>query len=320
MKNIFLRTKFIWIVLPIAISFVAVIVNPMRYSQSILDGLKLYVSAVLPTLFPMLIFSGLFIGFKVADGIGAVLKKPCEVLFDTPPISGYILIISMLSGYPVGAKLIADYYRAGLIDANTARRITSFTMTSGPMFIIGTVGGVFFSNVSIGYVILFSHYIGAILNGVIFSRLTKHDKPNAIILPTTDPNNVLYDVFNNGVATIALVGGFIAFFYMLTDMVIDCGILNLTQKLGGQLLSSVTIGLVEMTRGCQMLSTITCIDAKKIIAIATAMISFGGLSVTLQATAFLRSTSVSTLYYLKIKIVQALLSGIVAYFILIFWG
>ncbi len=298
-------------------AFVAIIINPNRYSTSLLNGIKLYVTAVLPTLFPMLIFSGLFVALDVADSIGSLLKKPCKALFNAPPISGYILIISMLSGYPVGAKLISDYYKSGLIDEQTAKRIATFTMTSGPMFIIGTVGGVFFNNVSMGYAMLFFHYAGAILNGIIFN-ISKPIPDNATLpMPQPDNNNVLYDVFSNGVATVALVGGFIAFFYMLTDLIIDCGLIKLTDQIGSELLSATVIGLVEMTRGCQMLSLINTIDKKIIIAIATAMISFGGLSVTLQATAFLATCKINVSYYLKIKIVQALLSGIVAYLVLL---
>ncbi len=299
--------------------FVAVVIDPTTYSQAILDGLRLYTTSVLPTLFPMLIFSGLFVGLQVADAIGALLKKPCKILFSTPPISGYILIISMLSGYPVGAKLINDYYHQGLIDQDTAKRITSFTMTSGPMFIIGTVGGVFFGEVKIGYVILISHYIGAIINGIIFSHRKQSLSATPLPTPTTSPQNILYDVFNNGVSTIMLVGGFVTFFYMITQMVIDSGLIAFTDKIGGTLLSSIVIGLVEMTRGCKMLASITTVSAKKIIAIVTAMISFGGLSVTLQTTAFLTSCKVSVWYYLKIKVVQAVFSGAVAYIILLFF-
>ncbi len=317
MKNKTCRAKSFFIILPIVVVFFAIILDPKKYSKAILDGLTLYVNAVLPTLFPMLIFSGLFVALKVADAIGLLLKKPCEILFRTPPMSGYILILAMLSGYPVGAKLIADYYQAGLIDTDTAKRITTFTMTSGPMFIIGTVGGVFFDNTGFGYVILIAHYVGAILNGIIFCR-KKVKIPSTPPIPSSTQNNLLYEVFNNGVATIALVGGFITFFYMLTELIIDFGVANIAYKIGGDLFSGVVIGLVEMTRGCQMMSLIKDIDIKKIIALVTAMISFGGLSVTLQATAFLKSAQISLGYYLKIKVAQAIISGIIAYILLIF--
>ncbi len=317
MKKKILRA--IFLILPIILIFAVTIFDPKRYSQAILEGLRLYVTAVLPTLFPMLIFSGLFIALKVADGIGKLLEKPCQTLFNCPSLSGYILVISMLSGYPVGAKLIADYYKAGLIDKEVAKKISSFTMTSGPMFIIGTVGGVFFNNVRIGYIILISHYLGAILNGIIFCRKASKTQLSIPVI-SEKQENVLYDVFNNGVATIALVGAFITFFYMLTEMLVDFKIVEIIENLGGKMLSAIVVGFVEMTRGTQMVSQIKHINIEKIIAVTTAMISFGGLSVTLQATAFLKSAQITTAYYLTIKLAQAIVSGIIAYLIAIFLG
>jgi nucleoside recognition membrane protein YjiH len=78
--------------------------------------------------------------------------------------------MSVLSGYPVGAKLTADFYEKGLITKGQACRITTFTSTSGPLFIVGTVGIGMFHSAKLGIIILLSHFIGAILNGLIYRK------------------------------------------------------------------------------------------------------------------------------------------------------
>ena len=45
--------------------------------------------------------------------MGKLLKKPISRLYNAPSQSGYILVMSLLSGYPVGAKLIDDFYENG---------------------------------------------------------------------------------------------------------------------------------------------------------------------------------------------------------------
>ena len=74
----------------------------------------------------------------------------------------------MLCGYPVGAKLVGEFFDAGLIDGKQAKKIASFTSTSGPLFIVGTVGVSMFDNKLFGFVLLFSHYLSALLNGLIY--------------------------------------------------------------------------------------------------------------------------------------------------------
>jgi len=76
--------------------------------------------------------------------------------------------MSVTSGYPVGAKLVADLREDKKITKVEAQRILSFASTSGPLFMIGAVSIGMFNNPSIGPLIAFSHYLGALTLGLIF--------------------------------------------------------------------------------------------------------------------------------------------------------
>ena len=52
----------------------------------------------------------------------------------------FALAMGITSGYPVGAKVAKDLYNNKLCTKIEAERLLSFTNSSGPLFIIGTVG------------------------------------------------------------------------------------------------------------------------------------------------------------------------------------
>ena len=91
-----------------------------------------------------------------ASDAGVIMKKPLQKVYHAPAISGYILIMSMLCGYPIGAKLISECHEQGFITEKEAKSVSAFTSTSGPLFIIGTVGVGMFENKTAGFILLIS--------------------------------------------------------------------------------------------------------------------------------------------------------------------
>ena len=79
--------------------------------------------------------------------------------------------MAILSGYPVGSKMIADLYIQGKISKDEAYRMSAFCSTSGPMFIIGAVGVGMFKSSLVGYILFISHSLSAFLNGLIYRKL-----------------------------------------------------------------------------------------------------------------------------------------------------
>ena len=112
-------------------------------------------------------------------------------LYNCPSISSYILFMGIITGYPMGAKLCADCYEKNLITKEEIVRINSFTSTSGPMFIIGSVGiGLF--NPTAGIIIFVSHVLGALLNGLIYRNYKRKVRTtNKIQISTSNKKDIL---------------------------------------------------------------------------------------------------------------------------------
>jgi hypothetical protein len=73
----------------------------------------------------------------------------------------------------------------------------------------------------------------------------------------------------------------------------------------------ISSGLVEMTRGLAEIASSSNNQLKLIF--SSCLISFGGFSIFIQTLTFLNECKIKALYLLKIKCLQTILSGLVAY-------
>ena len=91
--------------------------------KSCLKGLNIWFFNVLPALFPFFIATKLLILLDV--GNIPIVDKFTKKLFKTNN-AGKIFCLSLLSGYPVGAKLVCDAHKNGQIDTISAKKMLSF--------------------------------------------------------------------------------------------------------------------------------------------------------------------------------------------------
>lgn len=154
------------------------IINPAKYIATTIDGILLYGTKILPSLLPFLFITKLMSNFEFIFYVCSKFKWLTKFLFCTPAISFYIFFMSIISGYPIGAKLTSEFYSLGLITKKDAQKILSFSSTSGPLFVIGSVGVGFFSSAKIGFILFSSHIISSIINGVIFGHINLKQNNN----------------------------------------------------------------------------------------------------------------------------------------------
>lgn len=287
------------------------------YLQSVKNGLNLYVTAVLPSMLPFFFFSKLLTELNFASDAGKLLSKPLAKLYSAPPVGGYVLIMSMLCGYPVGAKLVGELYDGGIINEIDGRKIAAFTSTSGPLFIVGTVGVSMFGNKTYGFVLLASHYIGALLNGLIY-RGRSSSQSQSPIPAALNAEDVLNKSMLNTFLSVGIVGGYITIFNLLLDVCSETGLIPIVSRImenlgvNGRITSGVAGGLIEMTKGCLMLSS-SGFPIRITLPLCAFLIAFGGLSVTFQSLTFLSKIKISPAFYLFTKFTQGILSSLICF-------
>lgn len=279
-----------------------IVAKPDYFTSSARDGLMLFSSSVLPAISPFFFCSLLLTKIGGVYTISRVFGKPASKLFGAPEISAFPAFISLVSGYPAGASTLKNLYDNGYATTEDIKRMLPFTSTSGPLFILGTVAGAIYEDSLIGAIVLLSHYLATFLNGLIWKRKSIATDGKFLLKENVD-EDISGAVSSSAIAMLS-VGGYI----VVCNMLIDA--LALLPVRLPALLSALVYGGIEMTRGTIFASKITSIDLS--IATATAVCTFGGLSVTLQSYGFLSPCGIRFREYLIRKITQTILAFIIA--------
>lgn len=343
--------KFLKLLLPIffTIFIVLIIRFPEQSYEAAKKGLNLWFTIVVPSLLPFFIGSSLLIHLGVVDFLGILMEPIVKPLFRCPGIAAYIFVMSITSGYPMGPKLTSQLRSENKITSSQAQRILSFANTSGPLFMIGAVAVGMFNNPKLGTVICVSHYCAAILTGILFRHYGNAEEAHSKPEPSKRRNvfirsfsnlylhqlkrekklgELLGDAVHDSVHTLLVVGGFIMFFSVIIHILLETGMIQILSYVLYPILSLLHVpiemanglvsGFFEITTGCLTASQAQVSILHKVSA-ASAIISWGGLSVHAQALSLLSKANIRPSLYLLSKGIQAVLSYILTTIFLVFF-
>ena len=298
------------------------VINPAKYINSCYNGLVVWATCVLPSLLPFFIITKLLTEMKSLDRVFNKFSFFNRVLFNAPSCASYIFGMSIISGYPLGAKLISDFYHSGIINTKQANKLITFCSTSGPLFIIGSVGAIMLKNITLGYIIYASHILSAIFNGLLFRKafVEKNDENKQTITKQTNYNTLLSSTMTSSISSVMVVGGFVAIFFMIIDILGDLKVFEpivfLVSKLFGEnsvnVSSAVLNGIVEVTRGCKDIASLGLTNTA-IAIICSGLISFGGMSIHAQSLSFLTECKINIKFYFVQKITQTVFACVICY-------
>jgi len=288
---------------------IAIILSPAKFINAGLNGISAWAFNVLPAVLPFMIISSLLINTGIIERVCFPLSKPFVKIYNTSPYSFYVFFISILSGYPVGSKMIADLYEQNKITQTDAFRMSSFCSNSGPMFIVGSVGvGMLFSATA-GYVILLSHIISALINGLLYRNLKIKNKRSDIAI-TSLPSLSFGDIIENSCRSILNVGTIIMFFFIIIEFV------SILISFLPANVQSVIFGIVEITKGAKSISS--CYKTKMATILSSAVISFGGLSTAFQSISLLKRVKMPLSIFILQKFTQGIFAFLVAFALCVF--
>ena len=306
------------IILTICISIIllAIIISPDKYINVSFNAIVVWGKVLLPSLFPFFVFTKLLTSLGYVKKLSSTFSPITYKLYKSPPISSYVFLMSIITGYPVGSKLTADLYNNNYISKQEAKKIITFTSNSGPMFIVGSVGIGMLLNKTAGYIILISHIIGAMLNGLLYRNLkTEDNSQKKFSYNNKEIETNLSSIVMDSIFSILLIGGIIVVAFIIIELLNSINIfypinfilskLNIDTSIS----SSIFDGIFEITKGCLSTSNLNISLYSKTI-ICSSIISFGGLSTTLQAMAFLKDI-VSYKFFIGQKITHMILSTLI---------
>lgn len=286
-------------------------------------GVELWLFTAFPAIFPFMTGALVLLKTGASKALGNLLSPVMRPLFDCPGESAYVLVMGAASGNPAAARLCAELVETGRMTPAEMQRTLVFSSTASPLFILGAVAAGMLGNAAYGPIIAIAHYSSALLCGLLLCRTVKNgalpprlQSVRAKPLPAK-PRNVLMESIKDAMQVQLVIGGTIVFFSVVIALLSATGLLailgsvfSLPLSLFGispALVAPFMAGLVEATNGCSIAAAAGAPPAQT-VAVITAVISFGGLSIAAQSSSFF-PPGVKIGFFLLAKAAHALLSA-----------
>ena len=282
------------------------------------EGLRLCVELILPSLFPFFVLSGLLQKLGLPQLLGARLARLSQKLFHVSGAGCTALFMGLLGGYPLGAAYVAGLYESGAVDAREAERLLAFCNNSGPAFFLGALGAGVFGSVKWGLLLYAVHAAAAVLTGLL---LRGKDRASAAPPSSSAPlpfSQALPGAVHGAVSASLNVCGFVVCFAVFTGLLNARGLLPLLAgrlaALTGQSLGwcrALLTGFFELGGGIGALRGLA--PTAENLALASALMGWGGLSVQFQTLSLLADADIKSAPHTAGRILSAGLSFALAY-------
>lgn len=300
------------------------------------EGLFLWANSVVPTLFPFFVATELMNNTNFIPMLGKYLNKFMRPIFKVPGEGAYAFLMGMISGYPVGAKIVCNLREKGLCTKDEGERMLAFTNNSGPLFIIGTVGISLFGNQTIGIILLITHILACITVGVLFGFTKKNENIKWDRYNVKNRNSeektlggILGDSIKNAISTILIIGGFVVIFSIIISILNNSYILDMISKFISPVLTNfgmnfeftkpILAGIIELTNGLKLVSETAIVNYNLSIIISAFLLGFGGISILLQVSSIVAKTDLSIKKYVIGKFLQGIFASIYVFLIINFF-
>ncbi len=280
---------------------------------SISSSISIFISKLIPALFPYLLITELLICSGKIDSLALGLDTILGKLFHVPKSTASCVIIGFLLGYPNSAKCVLKLYEDRLIDNKIATKLISFTSNANMSYIIATIGIGIFNSIEIGIMLAISHFLSAIIIGIIFSPSYN----NSIIQQTNvnsnsfekiySPFELLYTSILGTLKTSAYILSYTIIFSLIPTIVLSN--FNLPQ-----LLKSIIIGIFEISSGINNIYTLNISLNYKLVLVSF-ILSFSSLMILMQIFSFAFKAKVKFGDLLKFKLLQGAISCVITYII-----
>ena len=188
------------------------------------DGLTLWLNVMIPTLLPFLILTGILLKAGNIQKLltpGAPLAK---ILLGLSPAGTYVLLLGLLCGYPMGAKLAHDLYINGQISRREGEYLLTFSCNASPAFILSYLARDCLGNKISGRRIILLLLVSDLICMLFFRFIVYRGHTVNPVKPAgkkketsgQDSAGVILDVsIMNGFETITRLGGYILLFSLI---------------------------------------------------------------------------------------------------------
>lgn len=282
-----------------------ILLNKTLVSNTIINSFYIWFNTLVPSMLPMFIISDILINYNFTKYIPKVIISFISKLFNISTNATLVILLSLVSGFPLNAMNIITSYNNNLITKSEAEHLLLFNHFPNPLFVLNTIGIMYLNNNKYGIIILLSTILSNILLGVITRRSNTLTNINSI--SNFDKSQTFTEIFSNSIKksinSLLMISVTVCLFLILNTLIIN--IFNLNNYI-----SLIIKSILEMTMALKDLSGMNINAIYKVI-ISSGIISFGGLSIHMQVISILDEKIRYKNYFIG-RICQVLLSSIIS--------
>ncbi len=283
---------------------ISILIFSENCSKGALNGLSLCLNVLVPSLFPFMAASSFIVKSGLAQKIGKPLGKITKALFGLSGSFAPVILLSVLGGYPVGAKGISELVKSGAISQKEAQKAALFAVCAGPGFIINFVGQSLYNSKTAGLIILCSQILSVILLGIIVNLFDKSKGEDCCCDKATDkPCSVGTAVVESALDSSKGILGICAFVVLFSAF-----IEIISQIISDNSAEKMLCCLLEVCSAVNRLSENCTLE------MTAFAIGFGGLCVHFQIFSALGNVSVNKLLFFCIRIIQGVITALLTHF------
>ena len=271
------------------------IVNSKLIINSILDYIYLFITKLFPTSFLLYVISSLLINYQIIENLNLITKNSGKL---------YVIIMSMICGFPSGPKHTKELLEKNYISRTTANNLLMYSHFPNPLFILGSISTIL--NKQLAVKILLSIY----LSNLIIAFFTKDNDKNTLINVSKEKSfsEALNHAITSSFNLQFLIFGTNIFFYLISVIIIHY--LKLPP-----LIFIITNGIFDLIKGIFSVTIISNNLLKSLLILI--FLSFGSISIHIQIKSILSDTSLNYKTFLFGRIISTLLS--ITIFLIIYY-
>lgn len=282
-------------VLIILFLYLGIFINPSLIIESGISSINIFKTKLFPSIFPFFVLASLLLELGIATKISNKLNPIFKRLFHVEGNSSFIILVSIISGFPSGSKYVVESYKNKTIDKATANYLLTFTHFANPLFILGTCGFIL-NSLSLAYKILIIQIISNLILGIIL-------RPKEIISSKKINNyqnksflEALPKAINDAIKLLLFMLGSITFFMFFSKLLTSFLSLN-------TFFETIITGILDMTSGISLVPSIDTTNYIRGLLVLT-FITFGSFSVHLQVLNNIKEEDLEYKYFFFGRIIE----------------
>ena len=262
----------------------------------------------MPSLFPFFILSSFIAESNLSEYLSLPFGKVFKLITGIERNGFVPVIMSIIGGYPVGAKTIAQMYRNSKLTKESAEKLSAVCCLAGPGFLVTFVGVSLMNSKEAGLILLSSQLISIFLlliaSRFLFTKNSTEEVRDNRICKPVGFDELMVNSVNSSVKSSAGMCGFVILFSAV------CEILASFPFMTGNL-GAIVMSLLEITTG------LTSKNSALSLEIISALAGFGGICVHMQIFRELKGIEFSKTKFYIFRFIQSAVSFVSAKILLL---